>query len=194
MKCLRVITGSILVFILAVLLVVGVSRLFGVHYLAVLSGSMAPEIPQGSLAISVPTDAADIEPGDVVSYVADENLTITTHRVTSVDPANGTVTTKGDANEVADCPVLKGNVLGTVNITIPYLGYPVVFLSTTLGKIVAAVVLVALFLITLLFSGRGHQRTTRKQLVISYRDPADVTDERLNEIISAWKRERGDSV
>ena len=69
----------IFVVILAVLLV-GV-RLVGFDVYTVLSGSMEPTYHTGSLIYVRDAEPADIEVGDPITFVLDENLTVATHRV-----------------------------------------------------------------------------------------------------------------
>lgn len=191
MKVLRAISYSVSAILIVVLLLVVGSRFFGVQYFGVLSGSMTPDIPVGSMVVSLPTEIQDIHEGDVVTYVADENLTVVTHRVVSVDPVEGLLTTKGDANDSVDPPVLGANVVGVVKLTVPYLGYPITYLSTTSGKIVVITVFVVALLSSLLL-GKLSQKSRKKQLVITYEDPADLTDEAFAEIAEAWKKKRGE--
>lgn len=77
---------------------------FGVSTLIFRSGSMAPAIHTGALALAQRVPAADIRVGDVVSAVNAEGTRIT-HRVVALEPRGGgsyAITLRGDANEVAD--------------------------------------------------------------------------------------------
>jgi signal peptidase len=75
------------------------------------------------------------------------------------------VTTKGVANKMSDAPTRYENVLGVVRFHVPYVGYPLLWLGTTQGKIVSIAALAAILLILLLarlFSrnrkaGGGHK-------------------------------------
>lgn len=85
------------------LLVAASAVMFGLTPLVFRSGSMAPSIPTGSLAIGVSTPVSELAVGDVVSVLWDE--TRVTHRIVSITPMGGDtyeLTTKGDANEIAD--------------------------------------------------------------------------------------------
>jgi len=55
------------------------------------------------------------------------------------------VTTKGDANNIADDPIDKKNIKGTVVMVIPFIGVIVNFLKSTVGMIV---LITAAFLLT----------------------------------------------
>ena len=70
------------VMLMAVLLV-GV-RLVGLTPFTVLSGSMEPTYHVGSLIYVKETPAAEIEVGDPITYVVNEDLLVSTHRVVEV--------------------------------------------------------------------------------------------------------------
>ena len=93
-----------LVVLLAVALV-GV-RLAGIRTFTVLSGSMEPTYHVGSLIYVKKVDPAAIRPGQVITFMLDEN-TVATHRVVEVvpdedDPSTLRFRTKGDANDAED--------------------------------------------------------------------------------------------
>lgn len=137
-----------IVLLLAVLLV-GI-RLFGIQVYYVISGSMEPEYPVGSLIYVKEVDPDSIEVGDVITYVLQDN-TPSTHRVVRIDAENKHFYTKGDANEVEDeAPVHFNNLLGTPVFKIPYLGYFAHYIQHPPGMYVAiaagAVLLILVFL------------------------------------------------
>ena len=142
-----------LVVLLAVALV-GV-RLAGIRTFTVLSGSMEPTYHVGSLISVKKVDPATIRPGQVITFMLDEN-TVATHRVVEVvpdedDPSTLRFRTKGDANDAEDGTLVHyKNVVGTPVFTIPYLGYFSNWITHAPGKyiaITAAVVfLILLFL------------------------------------------------
>lgn len=73
--------------------------------LVVVSGSMSPEIPTGSLVISRPTPITTIEVGDVITVPNPQTGALVTHRVVTIDHAptgDWTVTLRGDANDGPD--------------------------------------------------------------------------------------------
>lgn len=104
--------------------------------LTVLSGSMAPEYPKGSLVIDTPQRVEKVRPGDVLTFHAPtDDRRVVTHRVVRVldDPAGTTqpvVETKGDANPDVDPwqARLEGDTAWRARIAIPYLGYALMFL------------------------------------------------------------------
>ncbi|HIY84084.1 MAG TPA: signal peptidase I [Candidatus Rubneribacter avistercoris] len=107
---------------LAALCLLAVPRLFGVHEFNVTSSSMSPAYPVGSLVFAVPVDPASVRPGEVVSFVMNEDLDVATHRVVENDYQNGRLVTKGDANANRDDPILYENVVGVVRFSVPMAG------------------------------------------------------------------------
>lgn len=88
------------VVLLAVLLV-GV-RLVGLTPFVVLSGSMEPTYPTGALIYVKKVPAEQIQVGDPITFVMNEDLVVATHRVVDIDGENQRFTTKGDANDAVD--------------------------------------------------------------------------------------------
>lgn len=138
----------VLVVIFAVLLI-GV-RLFGVQVYSVISGSMEPEYPVGSLIYVKEVDPSEIEVDDVITYVLPSE-TPSTHRVVRIDEENQLFYTKGDANETEDgAPVHFKNLIGTPVFKIPYLGYVAYYIQHPPGMYIAiaagAILLILVFL------------------------------------------------
>jgi signal peptidase I len=73
----------------------------GVRPLVFTSGSMAPTIRTGDLAITRPVELDRVAPGDVVSVLDARGMRVT-HRVVDVDTERHLLRLKGDANDVAD--------------------------------------------------------------------------------------------
>lgn len=187
----RVIAHIMLGLLAVVLAALALSQFLGVRYFSVLSGSMEPDIPTGSLVVVAPEElAGSLEAGDVVSYVADENLTVVTHRVIQNDSRSNTLITQGDANEASDPPVLKANVVGKVVFSVPAVGYAFVYLTTATGKIIAVTALVVLYLLSVLIGLLGRKKA-KKRLVISYENEDDLTPETFSQIAQGFQMRRG---
>ena len=96
--------------------------------LTVLTNSMAPKLPPGTLVVIRPTPIDEIGIGDVLTYQIESGKpALISHRVVtrSMD-TNGvtTFTTKGDNNSLADPePVQEVQIKGTVWYSFPWLGY-----------------------------------------------------------------------
>lgn len=94
--------------------------------LTVLSPSMTPTYPVGTLVVTRPRPIDTIRIGDVVSFTDRDPATgatrTVTHRVVRVDPGPR-FRTKGDANEAKDQePVLATEVRGVAWYSIPKVG------------------------------------------------------------------------
>ena len=134
---------TLIVLIASACLSLIVPRLAGYEGYVVVSGSMEPNIPTGSVIYSKKTDPALLQTGDVIVFVNEaRGTTPITHRVVTNDLSTGTIITKGDANEFADMnPVTYDEVIGKVAAHVPRIGFPVAMFTTVLGKIVAALLL-----------------------------------------------------
>lgn len=118
------------------------------HALTVLSGSMEPAIGTGSIVFVAETPPEQINERDVITY-QDDGGNLVTHRVVEKHEAAGSLRfeTKGDANENRDPePVYRGDVVGTVLFSIPFMGYVVSFGNTTAGYVTLVLVPVTLFI------------------------------------------------
>ena len=111
---------------------------FGFGGAVVLSGSMEPALSVGDLII-VSKDKPYAEQ-DLVVY--QQNNTLVVHRVISIEEE--TIVTKGDANNVADSPVEKSAVKGTVIAAVPMVGNAVNFVKTPMGTILLVAAAIAL--------------------------------------------------
>ena len=95
---------------------------FHIKPVVVVSGSMEPEIPVGSLVFIDQRDQS-VDPGDVIAYrIGDTMDTIIVHRV--VDQNNdGMYITKGDSNDTADPAfVTKQQIVGKEIFCVPKAG------------------------------------------------------------------------
>lgn len=130
----------ILVIVLCSLLVL--PGIFGYHMYHVLSGSMEPKMPVGSLIYVQEGAPEDVEEEDVIAFYSSlEDTGIITHRVVENNIVSGTFKTKGDANEKEDpMPVSYDNYIGEVIFTIPWLGKVLTCMTSLYGKIAAACV------------------------------------------------------
>ena len=128
------------VVLLAVALV-GV-RIVGLQPYVVLSGSMDPTYPVGSLIYVKSTDYKQLKIGDPITFMVSED-TVATHRIIEVlpdedDPSTIRYFTQGDANDAPDgSSVHYKNIIGKPVFSIPYLGYVSNYIQTPPGKYVA---------------------------------------------------------
>ncbi|MDM7854394.1 signal peptidase I [Cellulomonas alba] len=112
---------------LVALVMIVVPLLLGATPYTVLTGSMRPSMPPGTLVVTRPTPVEDIRVGDVVTYQRRSGLPgVVTHRVVGIGASGAgerVIVVRGDANGVADPPVLPVQIRGVVVYHAPYLGY-----------------------------------------------------------------------
>jgi signal peptidase len=121
-----VLTVILAAVILMVVALIAVPRLTGGVPLTVLSGSMSPTVPEGSVVVVREVDVADLEIGDVITYQRRSGEpTLVTHRIVgiSVGRDGPTFRTRGDANDAVDpTPVVAEQVKGKVWYHVPWVG------------------------------------------------------------------------
>ncbi|MEQ1738000.1 MAG: signal peptidase I [Rhodoglobus sp.] len=94
----------------------------------VLTSSMEPKLPPGTLIVSSPVAIEDIRVGDVLTYQLESGKpTVVTHRVTAIT-TTGTgsklFTLKGDSNSLPDANlVLPEQVRGKLWYSVPFIGW-----------------------------------------------------------------------
>lgn len=132
-------------------------KLFGLEVYIVLSGSMEPEYPTGSVIYVQETDVEALDCWDVITFRLSEK-TVATHRIIELVEEDGQTKyrTKGDANEIHDeTLVTKAQVIGKPVFCVPYIGYAVNYIQRPPGLYTAisvgAVMLLLLLLPDLLF-------------------------------------------
>lgn len=125
----QVLAWSVILGVVAVLAVaVVIPRVAGATPYAVLTGSMRPAYPPGTLVVVKPLAPEDVRAGDVITYqIESGEATVVTHRVTEVSTSldgQVTFTTQGDANDAADPEQVRPVQLkGRVWYAAPYLGH-----------------------------------------------------------------------
>lgn len=145
------ILSGIILLVLAVLAgLLILPKLMGYEEMAVLTGSMEPNYPVGSLIFVKEIEPDQLEVGDVITYRLDSD-TVVTHRIVEIDKEAQTVTTKGDANSSNDgSPVPYSEIVGKAHFKIPYLGYVSMNIKTPKGIMAICGVLIAIILLTFL--------------------------------------------
>lgn len=101
---------------------ISVPKLFGIEPFITLSGSMEPGIPTGSV-VFIDTKDKNVHEGDIIAFKSGDGQGATvTHRAVKISE-DGTITTKGDNNEVEDLAPLKPEyVIGKYKLCIPKIG------------------------------------------------------------------------
>lgn len=165
--------GSILLLVSVVLFCVFmVPQLFGIKPYAVLSGSMEPEYPVGSLVFVQDANADQLEVGDVITFdqtIVGQGSTVVTHRIAQKDTANRQFVTKGDANETNDPErVPYASVIGKVVFSIPVVGYMALTMDAFNGKVAMIAVIVGAMILCLVGDQirRHAKKAARKKVAL----------------------------
>ena len=153
MKDIFKIARSIIVFIITVVIIYGIlgnisstnDSIFKVsrfRNFVVLTGSMEPGISPGDYITIRKVDKDKLEVNDIVTYKV--NDVVVTHQIVKIDGDN--VTTQGTANNVADNPISKDDILGKYVFKIPKIGYIMAFITSTPGYIlIIGIIAIAIF-------------------------------------------------
>ena len=146
-KVLVVFINILLVILILIGIIVGISLLpirNNYKILTVMSGSMAPKIKTGYLAVIKPS--SNYQVGDIITFhplEAKKTNDTMTHRIFEVLDKNGTKTyiTKGDANSAPDAGEITGDrIVGKYLFGIPLFGYLIGYVKTLPGLILIIVI------------------------------------------------------
>lgn len=139
--------------ILGALAAIVVPKVAGATPATILTGSMEPTLPPGTLVIVKPVPVHDIRIGDVMTYqIRSGDPAVVSHRVVAITRSTTgglTFTTKGDNNAEADAPVIPAQVRGVVWYSVPLLGY----VNSALDHGQRSWILPAVGVLLLLYSG-----------------------------------------
>jgi signal peptidase len=168
----EVVAWLVILVVAAVLAVaVVVPRVAGATPYTVLTGSMQPHYPPGTLVVVKPVPVERIGVGSVITYqLRSGEPTVVTHRVVAVaSSVNGerVLQTKGDANAVPDQTWVRPvQVRGELWYALPYLGYATNLLTANQRQaVLVAVVAVLLGYATVMFAGAFRDRTHKHRRV-----------------------------
>ena len=160
-------TIIVVMFVILAILLVGV-RIFGIDILTVLSPSMEPKYPTGSLIYLVDVDPAKLEVEDVITYRISEKTTAT-HRIKEIipdedDPSIVRFRTKGDNNDDYDGSLVEfEQVEGKVIFCIPLLGHLAMYIQRPPGLYVAiGTALAIIFLVMIVDTVTDDKKTKNK--------------------------------
>lgn len=124
----------ILLLVIAICLPMAMPRFLDYQVYHVVSGSMEPEIPVGSLVFVKETPPEEIPEGEIIAFRSGGSVTV--HRAVQNKVVEGEFVTKGDANSDADpASVSYRQVIGLVVTHVPVLGQILSLCSNTVGKI-----------------------------------------------------------
>ena len=128
---------------------------FHIELKTVVSPSMEPDLPVGSMIVVKPVDYDEITIGDDINYLLSGSNVSVTHRVVKKDDNTKLITTKGLANNTFDSPVDYENVTGKVIFCFKYIGYLLVWISSLKGKVITILFVIFLYVISVILDKYG---------------------------------------
>lgn len=166
----NIIGTLLLIAVIGTTLPLAIPSFLGYEAYNVVSGSMEPTIPEGSVIYVEHAEPSAIVEGDIIAFYKEG--TVVTHRVTENRVVTGVFITKGDANEKEDInPVQYSELIGRVKYHFPYLGNYLMVYSNQITKV---------YLIVLAFCGVMFN-------VLAGRMRAHA-EEKFREQVERWER------
>jgi signal peptidase len=151
-----------------VAITVAFPRLTGTVPYTILTGSMEPTMPPGTLVIVKRADPDEIGVGTVITYqITSGKPAVVTHRVVSQGfdgDGKPVFRTRGDANTAVDQDVVRPvQIKGKVWFSVPYVGYANTLLTGSQHQVVLVVAVTGLLLYaaSMFFSGAWNRHRTR---------------------------------
>jgi signal peptidase len=145
--------------------VLGIGLLFRTgawEAMPVLSGSMRPTMPPGSVVVAERVPIGHLRKGDVIVFHPPDSSQLVVHRIVSIESSNDgpVIQTKGDANNVADPWRIRihGSTAYKARFAIPLAGYPIVWSRSPAGRVAVIAVGVALLVLTAVALVRDARR------------------------------------
>lgn len=148
---------------------VGLPKLAGAMPLTVLTNSMEPTLPPGTLIVMRPVAADDIAIGDVVTYqIRSGEPDVITHRVSAITMTTTgarSFTFKGDNNAEADAEqVTEPQVLGRLWYSVPLAGYLSQWMNSGARGVIVPVAAGALFVFAAVMMVSGLLGAIRRRV------------------------------
>jgi signal peptidase len=160
----------------------------GIQPLKVLSGSMEPNIPVGSLLYITKADPDELKVGDPITFqIASaveapnsiakdpDQVGLCTHRIVDIirdEDGRLWFRTKGDANDVSDAYIAANRIEGVYLCHIPVFGYVAHFVQTPPGSYVT--IMIALLVILFMMAPDMLDSFFRKDEEENKAAPADA--------------------
>ena len=118
-----------------VVLILLISGIFKFKLIAIASNSMSPTYKRGDAIIYEKINVKELKVGDILAF--QKNSIVVTHRIVEIWKQDDRYyfTTKGDNNNTNDADKIEEkNVLGRVQFSFKYIGYPTVLINEFFGK------------------------------------------------------------
>ena len=150
-KVIRELINSLMTLVLIIGTIFIALYVIGIEPFVVISGSMEPAIPVGSLSfVNKHVKYENIKENDVIAFTLGTGDKVT-HRVVKITEDG--IETKGDANSASDgVSTTKANFIGKNIFSIPKVGYGVRLIQTTKGKIILTTIIIIILLMGFLMN------------------------------------------
>ena len=131
---LRVLGIAFLVIVIGLCAPITIPRIVGYEVYEVVSGSMEPAIPVGSVLYVKPVDPKTVAENEIIAFKDVD--AVVAHRVVHNRTGIGEFVTKGDANDVEDRePISYDAVVGRVEMHLPVFGMAMALYASVVGKV-----------------------------------------------------------
>ena len=124
----------IILMVIAFCLILILPNQFGYQVFNVVSGSMEPEIPVGSMIFVDNTAPEEVAVGQIIAFQSGGS--VVAHRVVENQSVVGEFVTKGDANDTEDINTIPYSALiGRVAYHVPRIGQFMMVYTSPIGKV-----------------------------------------------------------
>ena len=145
----KILGTGVFICTILLLLVLTIPRFLGFDTFNIVSGSMEPEIPVGSMIFVKSVDCHELKEGDIIAFYSNEVPVC--HRVMENNTFSNTLVTKGDANESEDFRATDyKEVIGIVKYHLPLFGNIGAYISTVSGKLLIVEIIAVCVLLHLI--------------------------------------------
>ena len=155
---------------------------WGTGFYFLVTGSMEPTMPVGTLVFVTTVSADSIKAKDVVTFREGVTGAVVTHRVREVTVSDGVYTylTRGDTNNVDDAPLRYENIIGRVLFAIPGTS---IFLTIfkEVKYLAAAVIAIGIALCVIGVIGSSRKKKNDAQAEAGTGDAEDAAEDIITE-------------
>lgn len=188
-------TVLVVIVVLCAVFLMG-SRLIGFQCYTIISPSMEPIYKVGDLIYVKQVAPSEIKVGDVITFVANEDLVVGTHRVVRIDAEKKHFYTKGDANKAEDgSPVHFNNVVGVVHFSIPKLGYVANYIQNPPGMYITigvGILVVVLVFLPDMIGKKKKEEEISDEIVTAEKAAIDAANEENERLKAELKKLRAE--
>ena len=186
------ILGTLIILaVIAVSLPLALPRFLGYQAYAVLSGSMEPAIPTGSVVYVETAAARDLEPDEIIAFYS--HGSVVTHRLVQNQYFREELVTKGDANAKEDInPVPYSDLIGRVKYHIPVVGEYMMFFNEPLTKLYLLILAACGVLFNIL---AGRLRNRQNEEFVKALERYEMRQEaKMRETLEGVRRQRPEEI